>query len=420
MEKSEISHPVASKKKSKLFYGYIVALAGFLVMMIMHAGIQSYGVFLKPVSDDFGWSRAAISGAYSASMFAAGVLNMISGRLADRFGARILVAVCGVLLGGGFLLVSRVNALWQLYLLYGVVIASGMSGGFVPMASTVAKWFATRRGLATGIVLAGVGAGTMIGAPLSGQLISTYGWRVSYVVMGIVTVASLVPVARLFRQSPAGTIQSTVQTVSKPEDVVLKAKGLSLQEATHTRQFWMLAAMVIFFGTAQSAIFLHIVPYATDIGISTIAAANILTAIGGINIIGRIGIGIIGDRVGSRRAIIASLGLMLVSVVWLLLTREPSTLYIIAVMNGLGLAGVATLVSILVAELFGTRAHGSILGMISFPWSAGTAIGPVIAGYIFDSTASYFVAFAMSAVFCLISLILALLLKPVRSEISGK
>ena len=179
-------------KKPKFFYGYVVIAAGFFVMAVLNAGLHSFGVFLKPISTEFGWTRAATSGAHSMSLFLMGLLYMVTGRLSDRFGPRVVLTVCGVLFGLGYLLMSQISALWQLYLFYGVLVAMGISGGFVPLVSMAVRWFVRRRALMTGIIASGIGAGTMIGPPLAGWLISNYGWRNSYFMIGITTLVLLV------------------------------------------------------------------------------------------------------------------------------------------------------------------------------------------------------------------------------------
>ena len=174
LNKHQVLSPTESKKP-RFFYGYVIIIVGFFVMALMWGTTLNFGLFLKPMSAEFGWTRATTSAPFSLSMFLFGILGMVTGRLNDRFGPRIVVTVCGLFLGVAFLLMSQISALWQLYLFYGVMIAIGTSGSFVPLASTVARWFARRRGLMTGLVLSGYGAGAMIGPPVASWLISSYG-----------------------------------------------------------------------------------------------------------------------------------------------------------------------------------------------------------------------------------------------------
>ena len=218
---SQTARLSAENAQSKSFYGFIIALAGFLIMAIMWGAMYSFGVFLKSLTADFGWTRAMTSGSYSLFMLLLGLLGMVTGRLNDRFGPRIVVTACSLFLGAGFLMVSQIVALWQLYLLYGVILAAGVSGGMVPLTSTVARWFVRRRGLMTGIVLSGVGAGVMIGPPLAGWLISAYDWRTSYLVIGIVAGVLLVIIAQFLRRDPSKVGQlPDGESILKQEEAV--------------------------------------------------------------------------------------------------------------------------------------------------------------------------------------------------------
>ena len=191
--------PTLEGKKPGLFFGYVIVIAAFSIMIILHAGIYSYGVFFKPMSVEFDWTRAITSGAFSTSMFITAILFLFTGRLCDRFGPRIVVAICGFLFGLGYLLNSQVNAAWQLYLFWGVMVGMGNGGGFVPLTATVARWFTRRRATMTGIVVAGVGVGTMIGPPAASQLVSVYGWRTSYIIMGGIFLVLFVLAAQFLR-----------------------------------------------------------------------------------------------------------------------------------------------------------------------------------------------------------------------------
>ncbi|MBI2832068.1 MAG: MFS transporter [Chloroflexi bacterium] len=422
MAKHAASLPEA-RSESRVFYGYTVAVAAFIVMAVMHAAFFSFGVFFKPVSEDFGWTRAETSGALSMGMVVLGTVTIIVGRLNDKLGPRILVTVCGVLFGLGYILLSGMYALWQLYLFYGVLVALGMTGGFVPAMSTVARWFIRRRGLMTGIVAAGVGAGAMVGAPLAGWLISTYGWRTSYLLAGVIILVLLVIFAQFLKRDPEDLGQlpygsSRLNGTPRKQKIPLsEPAGFSLQKSMRTRQFWMLGTAYFFSGATVQSIFVHIVPYATDKGIATVSAANILTIVGAVNIIGRVMIGIMSDRRGNKPSLVLCFGFLLASMLWLQNAAELWMLYLFAAIFGVGFAGAGTLLSPMVAELFGIRAHGTILGMLTFVMAIGAAAGPFISGYIFDVSGGYRLAFMVSLAFATISLTTISLLKPAKERI---
>ena len=357
------------------------------------------------------------SGAFSISIFLLGPLAMVAGRLNDKFGPRVLVTVCAFLSGLGYLLMSQIGDLWQLYLLYGVLIAAGMSGAFVPITSTVARWFVKRRGLMTGIVTSGVGAGVMVWPPLVSWFISNYGWRISYLMIGAIVLVLVITATQFLKRDPSKIGQIPYgDSELKQEVLVSEVRGFPFNEAVRTRQFWMLWVMYICFSFSQTAITVHIVPHTTDLGIPTIAAANILTIIGGVSIAGRIGIGSASDRIGNKLSIIIGLSVMSAALFWLLAIKELWMFYLFAAIYGFGYGSLISLASPIVAELFGMRAHGVILGTVTFAMSIGGAIGPIIAGHIFDITDSYYFAFQISGILSVTALVLVSLLKPTRRE----
>ena len=409
--------PSAGNKKPRFFYGYIIVTASFFVMTIIWGAVVSFGVFLKPMAAEFGWTRAMTSGAYSMCMFALGLFFIVTGRLNDKFGPRIVVTICGIFLGLAYLLLSQINALWQLYMLYGVMVAIGLSSGFVPLTSTVARWFVKRRGLLTGLVASGHGAGGLIGPPVAVWLIASYGWRSSYFIIGVIALVLLTLIAQFLRRDPSQKgLHPYGESEASQEGLVSEPRGFSPKEAINARQFWVFSAMYFCFGFSFNAILVHIVPHATDLGISDVMAANILAIIGGLNFAGRIGIGSVGDRIGIKPSLIISFVLVSVSLFCLLLTRDLWMFCLIAAIFGFGAGGLAALESPAVAELFGMRAHGSILGLASFAVTTGGAAGTILAGYIFDITDSYYIAFMLCAVLGVMGLVLTSLLKPTHRQ----
>jgi MFS family permease len=177
-------------------------MVAFFIMVMSWAVYNSFGVFFNPLLDEFSWTSAMTSGAFSLSMIIYGVLGIAVGALNDRFGPRIVVTFCGFLLGIGYLLMSQVNTLWQLYLFLGVIVGIGMSGVWVPQLSTVARWFVKRRTLMTGIVIAGAGIGQLIGPPVITRLISIYDWRLTFIILGGVVLVAMVLAAQFLKRDP--------------------------------------------------------------------------------------------------------------------------------------------------------------------------------------------------------------------------
>ena len=312
------------------------------------------------------------------------------------------------------MLVSQVNAIWQLYLYYGVLMGAGLSGAVAPMMATVARWFVKRRGMMTGITVSGLGMGTLITPPVANWLISSYGWRMSYLIVGITILLAVTLVAQLVKRDPSQIGQLPYGSSEvKVNASSLTSEGFSFQQAIKTRQLWLLCIAPLFFGFSLQIMAVHIVPYATDQGISAASAAILLSLIGGVGTLGRVILGASGDRIGNKLAYIVSFGLVSVALFWLLVSRELWMLYLFAIAFGFGYGGIASLISPVTAEHFGLNSIGVILGIILFICAVGETVGPVVAGYIFDVSGSYMMAFLICAVLSSLGLLLILLLKPV-------
>ncbi len=409
--------PSTGSKKSRFIYGYIVAFAAFVVMVLAWGAFYSFGIFFKPMVTEFGWTRAMTSGAFTLNSLIYGFLGIFAGRLSDRFGSRKVVTACGFFLGLGYLLLSQVSTIWQLYLFYGVIAAIGLAGFWSPLISDVTKWFIKRRGLVTGFVASGIGLGTVIIPPVATQFISSYGWRTSYIIIGIIVFVLIILAAQFLKRDPGqmGLLPYGANEV-KQEDSVSEDRGLTFQETIHTRQFWMICAIYFCYGFFLQTIMVHIAPHATELGNSPISAANILAIIGGLGIMGRITMGSASDRVGTRSSLVLAFVLSSVVLLLLQLADELWMLYLFAVIFGFAYGGLSAMHSLMIAELFGLSSLGIIMGGTTFIFTIGGAIGPLLAGYIFDITGNYYVAFWVCAILSIVGFILVLLLRPVSGE----
>jgi len=408
---------VIENRKPKFFYGYIVVAATFCIM-VMAGGIWIiFGVFFEPMLTEFGWTRAMLSGAVSLRIFLATLLGIAGGRLTDKFGPRPITTVCGLFLGLGFFLMSRISTIWQLYLVYGVITSVGMSGLWVPMISTVSRWFVKRRGMITGIVLSGMSLGSIIMPPLATWLITTYGWRTSYTIVGLIAMIVIISAAQFVKRDPTkiGQLPDGRNEV-EVKSLDLPAKNLSLREAIHTRQFWTLCAVFGCLWFSAMAIWVHIVIHAIDLGISAISAANILAIMGGVGIASRILTGSLADKIGYKPALLIGFTLMSASFLWLLVAKELWALNLFAVIFGVGIAGLSVLEAPLIARLFGLGSLSVIMGSVEFASTTLSTPSSIVAGYIFDITGRYQLAFLICVGVSIMGFMLSLLLKPINNK----
>jgi MFS family permease len=402
--------------KPRLFYGYIVVGASFLTMFVLFGAQYSFGIFFKPMLDEFGWSRALTSGVYSINVIIQGLFTILAGRLNDRFGPRIVVGSSAVLLCLGYALMSQVNAVWQIYLFYGIFISLG-SCVWVPLVSTCARWFVKRRGMMSGIISSGIGFGMVIFPPVANQLIASYQWRLSFVIMGVTAAVIMLIAAMLLRRDPG---EKGLQALGA-DSVNVKwsdseAQGYSLKEAIRTRQFWILCFTFFTTNYCVQTVVVHMAPHATDIGIGAVAAATIISAVGVLSICSKIGLGAAIDKLGGRLVIIGLPVLIALSFLWLLPSNQLWMFYLFAVVFAIGYGGSSAIQSPITAEFFGLKSHGAILGMLLIGNFAGGAVGPALAGYIFDTSDSYRWAFIVCAIISLAAFAATLFLRPTRKK----
>lgn len=376
--------------------------------MIEMGVVYSFGVFLKPILGEFAWTRAMISGASSLNMILSGAAGIIAGRINDRFGPRIIITICGFIMATGSTLMSQVNTLWQIYLCYGVVMGIGTGSIFVSILSTVARWFEKGRGTASGIALAGGGIGVVIIPPLAHQLISSYGWRISFIIIGSVVLMITVGIAQFLKYAPDySSVTDPEHGIAHMKSSDTKVRGFSFRETLGKIEFWIVCILFFCGGFCIQSVMIHIVPHATDTGISPGSAATILSAIGIISIASKIGMGCINDKIGGKLIIVLVYSIMKFAFLWFQIAVELWMLYLFAVVFALGYGGFSACMSPIIAEFFGLREHGALLGIALFIMQAGGAIGTVITGWIFDIS-SYYWAFALCALLCLANLIMFL------------
>lgn len=404
------------EKEHKLFYGYVVVAIAFVIMLLAYGVRTSFGVFFKPMLAEFGWSRGLTSGAVTLSLLVQGVWGIVMGRVNDRIGSRWVASLCCLLLGSGLMLMSITGYSWQLYLFYGLIVGAGMGGVFVALVSTVARWFIKTRGTMTGIVLAGIGAGTLIVAPVSNWLISVHGWRLSYIIVGGVVLIVGVSISQFLRRDPAKAGLAAYGQAEVTRNSVSDVKGLSLKEAVRTGQFWMVSLIFACIGYCTFTITVHLVPHITDLGISTATAANIMAVTGVLQSMGGIVLGIAADKIGSKRVIAISLILVSAALFWLVPITTAIVFYLFGIVYSFGIGGGTAMESTATAELFGMKSHGVILGAISFGFTVGAAVGPLVTGYLFDLTGSYQLAFLICAAFGVIGFLLTALLRPIKNK----
>jgi MFS family permease len=393
----------------KLFYGWIIVGAGIVVTCVGFGAMASLTVFLQPMSEAMGWSRTGISTAALINWLCMGLGAFLWGALSDRFGTRVVVLVGGVLLGTGLVTASRATSLAQFQALFGVIVGLAAGSFYTPMTATTTRWFSRHRSLAVALVSAGLSVGSAIIVPLARWLISIDGWRFAMLVIGDVVWLVIIPTALLVREPPASTAAA-----GKAETAAADGRELTVAQALRTPQFAALAVTYFACCAAHSGPIFHMVTNAIDHGVTVMAAATVLSAASLASLTGKIICGLVADRVGAKRTLLAGLALQAAAVSLYLVTRELAGFYAVALVFGFAYGGVMPLYAILVREYFGARIMGTIFGAAAFASTLGMALGPVAGGWLYDAFGSYFWLFLGSFGIGLGAVAIALTFRPPR------
>ena len=401
-------------KRERLHYSWVMVILASAVMIAYAPVVYTFGVFLQPLTEEFGWERGALSGVFSIQMLLIGVVSIFIGRLTDKYGPRIFVTLGGLVSSIGFLLMSQVNSLWQVYLNWGFIMGIGGGCFYIAIISTIPKWFAKRTGVAVGITVAGMGLGAVISPPLIQGLISIYGWQQPFIVLSIALFVIVVPLAQFMRHSPQRMgirpYGDVGDTIGDKLPLLSAAERISFTQAVKTSRFWFFGLVVFCTFFCVHVIIVHVVPYAVDVGVPAIVAAGMLSIAAGSSIVGRLTIGLIADRVGGRLTLSFCVILITLSLLCLLFIHDVWMFYVFSVIFGFGYGGIILLVTIVTAELYGLSSLGMMLGLFAFYDTAGGILGPPLAGSIFDATRSYSLALLICVILGVLAIILSLAL----------
>ena len=365
----------------KANYGWVIVGVGIVVTCVGVGAMLALTVFLAPMAEAMGWSRTGISTAALINWLCMGAGAFLWGALSDRFGTRAVVLSGGVLLGLGLVTASRAQTLGQFQLLYGVLVGLAVGSFYTPLTATTSRWFTRHRSLAVALVSAGLSVGSAIMGPLARWLISSYDWRFAMLVIGDLVWIVVIPAALLVRNPPPSPVGTVVTS---------DGRDLSVREALRSPQFAALGFAYFACCAAHSGPIFHMVSNAIDHGVTAMAAATVLSAASLASLSGKIICGLVADRVGAKRTLIAGLALQAVAISLYLGTRELATFYAVALVFGFAYGGVMPLYAILVREYFGERIMGTVFGAVAFVSTLGMALGPWAGGWLYDTFGGYF------------------------------
>ncbi len=366
-------------------YRWVIVAAGGLLGCIAIGAMFSLPVFLRPIARDTGWSVTGISGAMTIGFLALAFASIAWGSLSDRVGPRRVVVSGAVLLAASLALASRATSLAAFQLIFGVLVGSGAAAIFAPVMACVTGWFDTHRSLAVSLVSAGMGIAPMTMSPLAAWLVSTHDWRTSMLIIAALAAVSMIPAACLIRRAPAldGGQGAAASQANAPQ------AAMSVGQALRSPQFAVLVLTNFFCCATHSGPIFHTVSYAVSCGIPLLAAVSIYSVEGLAGMGGRVVFGVLGDRIGAKRMLVAGLLIQALGALAYFFVRSLGGFYAVATLFGFVYAGVMPLYSVIARENFPLRMMGTVIGGSAMAGSLGMAAGPVAGGLIFDALGSY-------------------------------
>lgn len=384
------------RPRAPLFRGWLVVTGAFAVTFIGFGSAYTFGAFADSLQRDFLASRGSTSLVFSLAGFLYFGLGCVSGPLADRWGSRRLALIGMLLIGAGLVAASFARSLAEVYLAYGLGVGLGVGCSYVPVVGAVQRWFARRRGLASGLAVSGIGVGTLVMPALAALLIAQLGWRGAYVVLGVLAAVLGSGVALLIENDPRDRGLFPDGDLAGPDDPAQGAAGMSVREAVGSRQFAVLYGACLICSLGVFVPFVHLVPYAKDHGVAPSSAVLLLGVIGIGSTAGRFFLGGLMDRMGRGRALAAMfVGMALSLSIWVL-SAGWWPLAVFAFAYGVFYGGWVAVLPAVVMDRFGGRHVSGIIGILYTSVAFGTLVGPSAAGFAFDARHSYTLAILAS------------------------
>ena len=385
-------------QKTKIFYGWWVVAACFvLCFLFAGAGFYSFSIFIKPLENEFGWDRAAISLTMSIHFIIGGLMGPFVGKLTQTYGPKKVMILAAIGSGACFLLVSLTRSLWYFYAIYALLALMLCGIGVVPVSSLLASWFNKRRGTATGTALVGIAAGGLLLAPLLGSITNRYGWKASYIFLGLLVWTVALPVIKFVIKvnpaelglSPDGHNRKISAHTAEDSGSENNLTGWPSRAAFRSRPFWCLAASFFLAPMAQLGVLQHQVPLIIDAGVSPATAATALGLTAGVGGLGKMSFGRFSEIMPIQYAVTLCFGLQALAVVILINTNSMTMLWLYVLIFGFSMGGVVVLLPLTIAHFFGLASFGVLLGTLWMVNAIGGALGTYASGLIYDYTGTY-------------------------------
>jgi MFS family permease len=400
-------------KKRTIFYGWIVVACVFVILLLAFGSAYTFSTFFESLQIEFGTSRCSISFVFSIAGFLYFSLSALSGQIADRFGSRRVIIFGVIVISISLLLSSRARTMWQIYAAYSLGIGIGIGFAYAPSMGVVQRWFVKRRGLASGLAVAGIGLGTLGMPVFSAALIHWSNWRTAYLAMSILVFICGVIAAVIISESPEkrGLVPDGEEVEvgagdAPPETFKPKAtstREISLKDALRTKPFWLLYAGSFSFGLGLFIPFVHLIPFSNDLGLPNSTGVMLFSLIGVGSLLGRFLLGSIADKLGRRLSLALMYAGAAAIFAWWLVAANAWQLAVFAFIFGASYGGYVAILPAVTADYFSGPNISGIIGMIYTSVAVGNLIGPTVAGLIFDLLQSYTIPILASMITSLLA-----------------
>jgi MFS family permease len=401
-------------KTHRFYYGWVIVAISFFTLFFSLGIRFSFGVFFIAILKEYGWSRGATAGAFSLAMVVHAIFAPVTGAIVDRFGPRKLFPIGSVFLIMGLMAASQITAIWHLYLFFGVAVAIGINTiSYSPHMALIPRWFVRKRGLAAGLVLSGIGMGTLVIVPLVELIIDKMGWRSAFLILAGIILGIVLPMTALFQrrspeevgQYPDGIAPGSTRNLSteneKENERMPTFNGpeqWTFKAALCTRAFWCMFSVVFCNGFLMNMLLVHQAIHTVDVGYSKMVAASMVGMVGLIGSIGGILCGHLSDRAGREISYTLGSAAAFVGVLLFMSIRDTTSLwmlYAFVILYGAGYGSMGPMTASTTGDLFPGNSVGRILAMQSVGFGMGGALGPYLGGYFYDQMGSYFIPFLL-------------------------
>ena len=363
-----------------LKYGWVIVGIGALMSCVAVGAMMSLAVFLQPITQATGWSRTGVSSAMTLNFLIMGAAGFGWGAVNDRYGTRPVVLAGAVLLGLGLILASRATTPLQFLLAYGVIVGLSAGSFVVPMMTAVSAWLPNNRSIAVSLVSAGIGVAPMTISPLAAWLLTAHDWRSAQLIIGLLVWLLLIPAALFVRPTP---LAQAAGPAGGP------AERVRVSDALVSAPFIVLALTFFACCATHAGPIFHTISYALACGIPTVAAVSIYSLEGLAGLGGRVVLGILGDRYGAKRVLIAGLMVQALGAGSFVFVNRLQEFYAVAAVFGFAYGGVMPLYAVLARDYFGQQIMGTVLGAAAMVSSLGMALGPSLGGWVYDTFGGY-------------------------------